>query len=162
MADEKDAKQETKKPIFTEEVRDAEGNLISKTSDSRAMPEVAVSFVDPGNGRHLDRRGLWGSIAAQQVLSDGGDMKQALDACVKARMGTADDPGVPEDVPAQATDPEMIDFVKYIHATARLHSGRFEDLTVQGMLEVAMLCPYPIVDFETWRQKMSSSTGREE
>ena len=104
-------------------------------------------------------KSLAGSVAASKVLSDGGTIQDALDAAIKARNAekAADQSSPPMDT--GVPNPELEDMIRYIHAIARLHSGRFEDLTTQGMFEVAMLCPYPVESFETWQEKMNVLRG---
>ena len=100
-------------------------------------------------------KSLAGSVAASKVLEAGGTMQDALGAAINARNAekAADQTRPPID------NPELEDMIRYIHAIARLHSGRFEDLTTQGMFEVAMLCPYPVESFETWQEKMNVLRG---
>ena len=100
-------------------------------------------------------KSLAGSVAASKVLSDGGTMQDALDAAINARNAEkAEDQSRPP-----IDNPELEDMIRYIHAIARLHSGRFEDLSVQGMFEVAMLCPLAVEPYENWRDKMNVLRG---
>jgi len=100
-------------------------------------------------------KSLAGSVAASKVLEAGGTMQDALDAAINARNAekAADQSRPPID------NPELEDMIRYIHAIARLHSGRFEDLSVQGMFEVAMLCPLAVEPYENWRDKMNVLRG---
>ena len=105
-------------------------------------------------------KSMAGSVAASKVLAGGGTIQDALDAAIKARNAEKE-----QSEPAQPAgqgsvpNPDLEDMIRYIHAIARLHSGRFEDLTTQGMFEVAMLCPYPVESFETWQEKMNVLRG---
>ena len=137
--------------LIKEEVRDRAGNLVdSHDLNPRQLPK-GVDMTGP--------RSMAGSVAASDVLKNGGSVQDALDAAIKARNAekAADQSRPPLDVP----NPELEDMIRYIHAIARLHSGRFEDLTPQGMFEVAMLCPYPVESFEAWREKMNVIRGDE-
>jgi hypothetical protein len=106
-------------------------------------------------------RGLAGSVAASAVLSAGGTIQDALDAAIKARNAekAADQSRPPMDIGVPPPNPDLEDMIRYIHAIARLHSGRFDELTIQGMFEVAMLCPYPVEPYETWLEKMNVLRG---
>jgi hypothetical protein len=120
---------------------DAAGNVVtSRQLNPREIP-AGIEMRNP--------RSLAGSVAANEVLNNGGTIRDALDAAIKARQAEREEPPILPD------NPELEDMIRYIHAIARLHSGRFEDLTPQGMFEVAMLCPYPIESFESWREKMN-------
>lgn len=135
--------------IIKEEVRDKDGKIVdSHDLNPRELPK-GVDMTGP--------KSMAGSVAANDVLKNGGTIQDALDAAIKAR--NAEKERIPE--PAQLGEPnqELEDMIRYIHAIARLHSGRFEDLTPQGMFEVAMLCPYPVESFESWREKMNVVRG---
>ena len=141
-------------PVITRTVKDREGNLI----ENRALGErESPTNVD----MTTSRKALMGAVAAQQVLSAGGKLDEAVTACLKAREGTPEEP-IKADEPEQELDPTLRDMIKYVHSIARLHSGRFEELTPLGMLEVAMLCPYPVCSFEEWKQKIKVATGQEQ
>lgn len=131
------------KPIITEVIKGPDGQVISERG--LGANEIPPPIVPSS-------RNMNGAIAASEVLSHGGGIRDALDAAVKARSETSDAPGGASDGPP--ADPETLAMIRYIHAIARLHSGRFEDLTPLGMLEVAMLCPYPVCSLDEWREKM--------
>jgi len=103
-------------------------------------------------------KSMAGSVAASKVLADGGTIQDALDAAIKARNAEKAEPAQPAGQ-GSVPNPELEDMIRYIHAIARLHSGRFDDLTVQGMCEVAMLCPYPVESYEAWQEKMNVLRG---
>jgi len=130
-------------------------------SEEVKLPDGTVKKLDMGESlpptvNMMSRKGLMGSVAAQQVLSAGGKIEEAVEAARKARLGTPEEP----EQAAPELSPELEEMIRYVHAIARLHSGRFEDLTPLGMLEVAMLCPYPVCSLEEWREKMNEATGR--
>lgn len=136
--------------IIKEEVRDKDGNIVvNRDLNPRELPQ-GVNMSGP--------RSLAGSVAANEVLKNGGSVQDALDAAIKARNAEKEQAQVPSTQIGEG-NPELEDMIRYIHAIARLHSGRFEDLTPQGLFEVAMLCPYQVEDFETWRAKMEVLRG---
>lgn len=138
--------------IISEEVRDKSGKVVDSKGLGSLPPSIDLS----------DRVGMAGVTAAQVVLSEGGTMKDAVDAAIKARRSIQEAPPIKEELKASNPDnPELESLIRYVHSIARLHSGRFEDLTPIGMLEVAMLCPYPVVDYETWKAKISMVTKGE-
>jgi hypothetical protein len=139
--------------IIKEEVRDAKGNLISEASLNSLPPTIDLS----------SRKARMGVAAAQEVLSAGGSMNEALDAAVKARNALKQQREAEEEqeLPSNPANPELEELIRYVHAIAKLHSGRFEDLTPRGMLEVAMLCPYPVCSFDDWKVKINAATKGE-
>jgi len=139
--------------IIKEEVRDAKGNLISEASLNSLPPTIDLS----------SRKARMGVAAAQEVLSAGGSMNEALDAAVKARNALKQQREAEEEqeLPSNPANPELEELIRYVHAIAKLHSGRFEDLTPRGMLEVAMLCPYPVCSFDDWKAKINAATKGE-
>jgi hypothetical protein len=133
--------------IIKEEFRDKDGKEISARDLNPKELPPGVDMTGP--------KSLAGSVAASKVLEAGGTMQDALGAAINARNEekAADQSRPPMD------NPELEDMIRYIHAIARLHSGRFEDLSVQGMFEVAMLCPLAVEPYETWRDKMNVLRG---
>jgi len=128
---------------ITEEHRDKDGKLITRNlGDMEVPPGINLT----------DRRGIMGSVAAQQVLSAGGSQKDALDAAIKARNSIQEE--VQEE---RGVDPELGKMIRYIHAMCRLTNSDFDELSPKGLLEVAMLCPHPVVSFEAWKQKMTEA-----
>jgi hypothetical protein len=132
-------------PLIDEVIRSRDGKIVER----KLHPREVASGVDL-----MSPRGIAGSVAANDVLKNGGTIDQAIDAAVAARNKA---PEIQQDDPM---DPEMELMLRYIHAIARLHSGRFEDLTPKGMLEVAMLCPYPVTAYEEWKQKVGVVSGK--
>ena len=133
--------------IIKEEFRDKDGKEISARDLNPKELPPGVDMTGP--------KSLAGSVAASKVLEAGGTMQDALGAAINARNKekAADQSRPPMD------NPELEDMIRYIHAIARLHSGRFEDLSVQGMFEVAMLCPLAVEPYENWRDKMNVLRG---
>jgi len=129
-------------PICDEVIQTREGLKQQRKLHPRETPP-GVDLMSP--------QGMAGSIAAADVLKNGGKIDDAIDAAVKARSKVQEVQQQQE----QAASPEIEIMLRYIHAIARLHSGRFEDLTPQGMLEVAMLCPYPVNSYEEWKQRLA-------
>jgi hypothetical protein len=134
--------------IVTEVVRTSDGKETKRDFGHGPPPGVNL----------MSRRGVMGSMAAQQVLSAGGKIEEAVEAARKARLGT------PPEEPGQddaGMDPELGMMIRYIHAMCRLTNSDFDELSPKGLLEVAMLCPHPVVSFEAWKQKMAEATGAE-
>lgn len=135
---------------ITETVTDKDGKAVTKKLGDMEVP--------PGINMVGDRRRIMGAVAAQQVLSAGGSTNDAIDAAIKAQRAIPEEAKEPE---ATGMDPELEKMIRYVHAIMRLTNGHYEDLTPLGMLEVAMLCPHPVVSFEAWKQKMTEATGAE-
>jgi hypothetical protein len=129
-------------PLIDEVIRSRDGKVVER----KLHPREVASGVDL-----MSPRGIAGSVAANDVLKNGGTIDQAIDAAVAARNKAPESQPDQPDVPL---DKEMELMLRYIHSIARLHSGRFEDLTPQGMLEVAMLCPYPVNSYEEWKMRI--------
>ena len=126
-------------PLIDEVITTRDG----KRSERKLHPREVAAGVDL-----MSPQGMAGSVAANDVLKNGGTIDQAIDAAVAARNKA------PEVQPEPELDPEMSLMLRYIHSIARLHSGRFEDLTPQGMIEVAMLCPFPVNSYEDWKLRI--------
>ena len=126
-------------PLIDEVIRSRDGKVVERKLHPREVA-AGVDLMSP--------QGMAGSVAANDVLKNGGTIDQAIDAAVAARNKA------PVAEPEVQLDPEMELMLRYIHSIARLHSGRFEDLTPQGMLEVAMLCPYPVNNYEEWKMRI--------
>ena len=101
-------------PWITEEVKDKDGKVVSRQLDERELPL----------GVNMSRRAVLGAMAAQAVKDAGGSEKDALDAAIKSRNSVPDEEAAPK---APELTPEIEAMIKYVHAIARLHSGRFED-----------------------------------
>ena len=140
------------KPVITRVVKDRNGAVV----EDRPLGERESP---PSFDLGTSRKSIMGAVAAQQVLTAGGKLDEAVTAALKAREGTPEEPIQDED-PGQELEPGVKEMIKYVHAIGRLHSGRFEDLSALGMLEVAMLCPYPVCSFDEWRQKVRVATGQ--
>ena len=132
---------------ITEELKDRDGKVITRELGALEVPP-SIDLTD--------RRKLAGAVAAQQVLTAGGSTNEAIDAAIKAQRGTPE-PVLENNKPV---DPELEQMIKYAHAIARLSNGNYDDLTPLGMLEVAMLCPHPVVPFEDWKARMKAATGQ--
>ena len=126
-------------PLIDEVITTRDGKKVERKLHPREVA-AGVDLTSP--------QGIAGSVAANDVLKNGGTIDQAIDAAVAARNKA------PVAEPEVQLDPEMELMLRYIHSIARLHSGRFEDLTPQGMLEVAMLCPYPVNNYEEWKMRI--------
>lgn len=98
---------------------------------------------------------MWAATKAQEALSAGKPIEEALKAVMSARHEQTRSP-VAE---AGSLDDEAMEMIRYIHAICRLNNNQLEDLTPKGLLEVAMLCPYPVVSLEEWREKMRTATN---
>ena len=134
--------------IIKEEVRDSKGNLISEENMSALPPTVNLT----------SRKGMAGVVAAQTVLASGGNIQQALDAAVKAResIQQAQD----KEPTRTREDEELETLMSYMKSVARLQNGKFDELTPRELLEVTMLCPYPVCSIDEWKAKMKLVTGR--
>lgn len=134
-------------PLIEEVITTRDGKKVERKLHPRDVA-AGVDLMSP--------KGMAGAVAANEVLKNGGTVDQAIDAAVAAREKS------PEQAPREEVkiEPEMELMLRYIHSIARLHSGRFEDLTPQGMLEVAMLCPYPVNSYEDWKMRIAAIGGK--